>query len=468
MSSHGQSPSARAERVPGIGALLARLLAVACPLSCAAIAGAQGPDIIYFDCPNVAQSVEQHAAIGGVRAYSIESQACNIGTANLMWNRSPGFASNLYRIQDGRIQQIGQSWVKYAIAAAAGPGCGTCNGVMGNQLGVGCLDVYDSLYNGGQNRLGPRSGVNAFTGTFANLPPGNFNSIVRRMQVNTTDLVTGLEPQFFMEGMFVATDDIAAGNALNNVSYKPITVLAGTLNLVPQGTITVGQPAIKAWRLNALGPGDIDFDIEDAVLDVPNEGRFHVSHKATDLGDGTWRYEYAIFNQNSDVAAGSFSIPLAAGATVTNVGFSDINPHSGEVYAATDWTVSITGTSITWSSPQTFAQNPNSNALRWGTMYNFWFRSTTAPALGCATVGLFKPYTPQAVQLSLRVPGGGGPCAATCAADFNGLDGVTSQDIFDFLAQWLVLNPITDFNNSGTVSTQDLFDFLEAWIAGCP
>ena len=51
-------------------------------------------------------------------------------------------------------------------------------------------------------------------------------------------------------------------------------------------------------------------------------------------------------------------------------------------------------------------------------------------------------------------------------ADFNGVNGITVQDIFDFLNAWFNLDPATDFNGSG-VSVQDIFDFLNAWFAGC-
>ncbi len=54
-----------------------------------------------------------------------------------------------------------------------------------------------------------------------------------------------------------------------------------------------------------------------------------------------------------------------------------------------------------------------------------------------------------------------------CAADFNALDGVTVQDIFDFLTAWFATSPDADFNGAGGVTVQDIFDFLTAWFAGC-
>ncbi len=56
---------------------------------------------------------------------------------------------------------------------------------------------------------------------------------------------------------------------------------------------------------------------------------------------------------------------------------------------------------------------------------------------------------------------------APCAADFNGVNGVTVQDIFDFLTAWLGGNSSADFNGVNGVTVQDIFDFLTAWLAGC-
>ncbi len=54
-----------------------------------------------------------------------------------------------------------------------------------------------------------------------------------------------------------------------------------------------------------------------------------------------------------------------------------------------------------------------------------------------------------------------------CPADFNNVNGVTVQDIFDFLTAWLAGNPSADFNHVNGVTVQDIFDFLTAWLAGC-
>jgi glucose/arabinose dehydrogenase len=54
-----------------------------------------------------------------------------------------------------------------------------------------------------------------------------------------------------------------------------------------------------------------------------------------------------------------------------------------------------------------------------------------------------------------------------CPADFNGVGGVSVQDIFDFLAAYFAADPRADFNGVGGISVQDIFDFLAAYFAGC-
>lgn len=55
-----------------------------------------------------------------------------------------------------------------------------------------------------------------------------------------------------------------------------------------------------------------------------------------------------------------------------------------------------------------------------------------------------------------------------CVGDFNGVGGVTVQDIFDFLIAYFAGLPAADVNRAGGVTVQDIFDFLVSYFAGCP
>ncbi len=65
------------------------------------------------------------------------------------------------------------------------------------------------------------------------------------------------------------------------------------------------------------------------------------------------------------------------------------------------WTFSDNGFVLTWKS-ETFAENPNANAIRWGTLYNFRFDSLIPPTTGTATIGFFKTGAP--VSVAIDVP----------------------------------------------------------------
>jgi hypothetical protein len=428
-----------------------------------------GADVILGDV----QSISNHGLVGGVYGYTLGSHTCNIGTANLTWanNGTPGFAMNAYRLHNGRLVQIGLSFVKLACCAAASTSSicgGTCNGVAGSQLGVNCLDVYSSGWNAGQGRLAARSTINAWTGQFSAYNAASGNEVFKRIQVPATQIGTTLFPnaQYFVEGVYVATDDAAGGMRNNNATWKRVNVAAGTNAMSLTGSPSVGNPAIKTWRLHGLGANQVDTRVEDVVFDVPGEGRFHVAHKVTDNGNGTWTYDYAIFNLSSDRSAGSITIPVPASVNVSSTGFHAPLYHSGEVYDNNAWVYERGANTVTFRTDQTFAQNPNANAIRWGTMYNFWFVADQPPQNVDITMGLFKPHTPQSVTFAGRAPIG-----AACNPDFNG-DGNVDQDDIDCLSQAVAGNSSCttsdpDFNGDGNVDQDDI-DALAQVVAGAP
>lgn len=71
---------------------------------------------------------------------------------------------------------------------------------------------------------------------------------------------------------------------------------------------------------------------------------------------------------------------------------------------------------------------------------------------------LFNPTTLTSRRGTIMVQ------VAGCPADFNGVGGVTVQDIFDFLVAYFAGLPTADFNGVGGVTVQDIFDFLVAYF----
>lgn len=419
-----------------------------------------GADVIVGQLP----SFWKWGTVGTITAYSIGTTSCNVGDVPLDWvddnNQHPVIAQNLYRLKGGRFEQIGMSWVKHGFCAEHHTGlCGTCQAPLGgceSQLEVGCNDPYDALVNGLQFYLGPRSGVNAATGAFPypfSAPPSN-GTIGRRLQVENGDLdpAANVGATYFAEGFYIHPDDAADGNDNNNASYRGSLVgpvSGGGFTLSMTGATVTQKPAIHAWK-------DADPEVTIVELDVPGDGRFTVGYRVTDNGDGTWHYEYAVMNFNSDRAASTFSIGRGAGATISAIGFKDINHHSGEPYSTEDWESTLASSSVNWST-QSHAANPNANALRWGTLYNFRFDAASPPVAMTATLGLFTPGSPDSITFEALGP------AAVCAsvADLDCSGAVDGADLGLLLGAWGTSG--ADLNGDELTDGADLGVMLGAW-----
>jgi len=371
-----------------------------------------GPDVVV----GALSDIHYWGREGDAGAYSIGTTACNVGTEPVQWNaRSadhPVIAQNLYRLKDGRFEQIGKSWLKHGFAAANDSYCSGAGGCVGTDridlLGVGCSDTYSAYTNGGGGMpgvLGPRSEVNPYSGTFhypAGIEPC-LGILCRRTVVRDADLDPQLNAgaRYFAEAIYVAADDARVGNGYNNASYSPVSVSQPQANefrlSLTGGTVSL-QPAIRAWR-------GVDPSVQIATVDVFGDGRVLVAGRVTPLGAGLWHYEYAVQNLNCERAIGMFSVPLAPRVEVQNVGFHDVDWHSGEIYDSADWEIDEVGGSLQWATGP-YPVNPNANAIRWGNLYNFRFDANEAPDDGRITLGIFKPGGPLSVPARVPVPGG--------------------------------------------------------------
>ncbi len=364
-------------------------------------------DVIVASLP----SVLHYGSVGDIHAFAVGTTSCNIGDARVSWvsytNQHPVIAQEAFRLKDDRFEEIGLSWVKHGFYAVSGGYCGPClDPTNGTELGVGCSDPYSASLNGIQSNMSPRSIVDANTGYFPYPAPVGGGSLINaRLQIHAADIDTVLNDgaRYFVQGHYVSPDDAAAGTDNNDASYREVlltTPAGGVLIISPGLTTQQQQPAVRAWQ-------DVDEDVDEVDIQLENEGLFILAAKAIYLGfvgdDDLWRYSYALQNLNSDRCARSFTVLLPADAQVSNIDFHDVDYHSGETYDLTDWTHSVVPGSITWST-STFAQNPNANALRWGTLYNFYLDVNAEPADTMITMGLFKPGTPDQVQAEITGP----------------------------------------------------------------
>lgn len=390
-----------------------------------------GPDVIVGDVYGLAQ----FGSTGTVVGLALGTNSCNAGVVDLDWfalpsNNHPVIPQNMYRMSGGatndeRFEQIGLSSVKHAFTALTQNLCGFgCNGVGGSRLGSGCSDPYSASLNAGPS-LGSKAWINPFTGVYprgdAGSPthPNNHaghigdNGAGHRIRIEQADLNTTMNPgaTYYAEGQYVTPHEFVwcqnnpgQCNMNNNVSYRRYNVSGTTsFSFSPVGSTVREKAAIEAWT-----------DSTRATIqpDPLGDGIGTLAYKVTNPSPGVWHYEYAVYNQNLDRSIQSFSVPVG-NAALTNIGFHAPPQHPGTLndgtlnsagYNNAPWAQSNESGAITWSS-ETLAQNPNANAIRWGTMYNFRFDSTSPPQTVQATIGFYKTGSP--ITMAVQAPSGG-------------------------------------------------------------
>lgn len=486
------------------GCLTSHATAQICP---GQVGASTGPDVIVGDLTGPAN----YTATGGIDAFSVGTTSCNIGSVWLNWfsgtNQHPIIPQNMYRLKNGRFEQIGQSWMKHGFFALSQSLCCTCSGTTdGTHLGVGCSDPYSPTRNGEQitttGGLGPRFQVNPHRGDFvfpymargvsitANGEPSS--TISRRLQVAVADLDPGLNPgaTFYFESQYVTPDDAANGNQNNNVSCRQVTI-TGSAGASDFSASTFSganptqrmQPAITRWKVVDPSVVETVIDTNESTGAAPaldTTGRAILSAKATDLGGGVWHYEYALYNMNSDRAFDGFSIPVSASLNVTNIGFHDVNYHSGDGFGSTvaapknfdgtDWPGAEVGANVQWNVvPATPVEN--SNALRWGTLYNFRFDCNSPPTNGNVSLSYYKDVVglPSGINVATVIPTPG----VACPSDINASGDVGVADLLAVITAWGACpapcppSCTADIVPDCTVGVADLLSVISAW-GPCP
>src|SRR5262245_28529529 len=194
---------------------------------------ASGADVLIGELAQF----EQFGREGDIIGCAVDSPLCNAGGEPLDWianpdPRHPFAVSNLYRLHQGRLQQIGMSWAKHGFGAAQLDACGLgCDPYPDfTRLGLGCSDTYDAGTNAAQVFLGPRYEINPWTGDYIfegshlDIDPGGHDEIQHRLQIHDADLNPALFPgaSYIVEEYIVAHDDDE--NHLNSVAHEPVAI----------------------------------------------------------------------------------------------------------------------------------------------------------------------------------------------------------------------------------------------------
>ncbi len=376
---------------------------------------------------------QQIAREGGQLALSMATTACNVGNVNVPWEAPmdedhPLIFMALYRELDGQFDQIGVSWLKHGFFALSNSQCTPCqNQSNGSFLGVGCSDTYGVSNNADRRYLGPRTEVDPFQGSWTCTGShfaGGVNDCQRRhgssghgaldhrLVVAESDLQNAGATYYF-EAYYIVADDV---DRFNNWGSRPCTMSqsGSTWSFQATGSLREG-PALDRWG-----------DARQYVA-VPGDGQVLVAAKVVDGPGGTKRYHYAVQNLDADRKIRAFTVPLAAGVTVSDLSFHDSDQDTGN-----DWTATTTAAAVTWET-DTFGQNPSAHALVFGDVFSFSLTANTDSETGDVLLGIFESGTGTEVTASMPVPGAGTPPPPPDGTNLARYTGTTvSQSSTDF------------------------------------
>lgn len=344
----------------------------------------------------------------GTVGMSAATTSCNAGDVIVPWNSPmaethPFIGLGVFRLKDGVLEQIGTNWLKHGFFALSNNQCGFgCQGSNGSYLGIGCSDTYSAGNNGNRTYLGPRAEVNPHTaeweacGSYFDATPADCNrsywgsghtSVDHRIEIRDSDLGQSGATYFF-EGVYYVADD---ENIANNIGWRGFTAnwTGFSWNTNETGGVrdfTLG-PVVSSWG-----------NFRTSTTVASDDGLAVLSALTTDNGDGTWDYEYALYNRTSNRGFRSFKVGTG-GATITNVGFHDFDHDAGS-----DWNATVANGVITWETDD-FQTDPSANYIGYGTMYNFRFTADAAPTTTPAEGGLFRPGVGDAFAIDAPAPG---------------------------------------------------------------
>lgn len=301
-------------------------------------------------------------------------------------DQHPFLVWNMYRISDGRIEQLGGSGVKHAFTTLNFNCSLSCGYINGSILAPGCEDVYSSGTNDSNSSQGPRFDIEPSQGLFFSTcsffdpdcngtQNNNSSSFENRLMVAESELETpGAE--YFLDSWYVIQFDTNVWNSMGYHAINPSQ--SGTSwSFGPLGPFTQG-PVISEW----IAENNTDPMADHVVVQVPNEdprqpypdnmpqGHLRVLVQVTEVSENRWRYNYAVQNYDFDRNIDRFDIPLPDGAQVFDTFFGDVEV-DGE--HGDPWTVDHSNGVLSFQAP---ANNP----LTWFSLYNFEVETDAGPA----------------------------------------------------------------------------------------
>lgn len=342
----------------------------------------------------------------GTNGLSMSTTSCNDGDVDVEWHAAmqedhPSIAMQLYRYLDGKLEMVGHSDMKHGFFALSSSQCTACqNPSDGTFLGVGCSDTYGVSNNSDRYWLAPREEWDPFAGTwecnashFANYQSncsrnhgsGGHSANEHRVVVHDADLdLPGAT--YLYEAYYIVRDDEDkpdnVGSRFCNMSWSGAS---WNFNTSGGSNPLVEGPTILRWaEIAGIDPADVKTTWAQVA---PGDGQVILACTVTDLG-GSYRYEYALYNFDSENQVGRISIPLGSAAGISNIGFHDPYRDTG----GDDWAFNIVGNTLTWNTDD-FSVDPDANAIGFGKLFNFRFDGPAPATDGDAVLRGWKNNT---------------------------------------------------------------------------
>jgi hypothetical protein len=355
----------------------------------------------------------------------------NLGEADVPWiakfeentvypyapnDQHPYLVWSLYRLHEGRIEQLGVSGVKHAFNTVNLNCDLDCEYIKvntnnGDVLGPGCEDVYGASTNDMNSAMGPRGEIVASQGAFTStdsffdtdndgVQDHESEAFENRLLVEEATLSTP-DARYFIDAWYLVQCDADIWNSMGFREVAPAENGEGWL-FPFVGGFEQG-PAIDRWVVEGSGG---DFVSGHAVVTVASEspeaacpegmpqGHARLLVRVERLESG-YRYVYALQNYDIDRGIDGIDIPLADGASVGGMSFDGPG--------AENWSGSLDEA----SDRIEFAPQVGGEPLGWATLHSFEFTTSASPARGSISVALAPTDTaqPQSVSVDTIVPG---------------------------------------------------------------
>lgn len=420
---------------------LALVLAGATSFAAAQSNAVPGTDVNLYDVSNSTIYGRRGAAYpNGEVGIGFGHAFCNAGTVHIPWQTSPTtggqmtdihfkIAFLLARESNGRIVQVSlpNSYVKHSRVTynLGSSQCGTCQTGPTSTFRIGCYDAYSTGFNGDRFNLGPPSEINPWTGSWnpvgsyfdrgdpivtgaaasdgvqslTSTQVSSFDTVKNRVTVPESELSQA--GNFYGQVQLVCEGEPVAARGNNLLSERLTFTWSGTAWSTSNAGGAVAGSVLNRWvgaTRNTAGNGTDD-------------GRFLVASKVSGPVDGVYHYEYAVHNIDNARGGASFKLPLPDGATLSAVGFRDID---GNVL--NDWSYSRSGNELS------FLASAN-NSLDWNSIYNVWFDATVAPTTGSVVIDQAR-IGPGALSVTVAADVPNGALSASVAAVGTGCFGL--------------------------------------------